>query len=119
MSHNRLSDDSCTYGKALRQSIDPLAYTLDPIRYEHCSTCRMRLGTVGGSTVSHVSGAMLVDTESELRNQTRAASRCPENKYVPGRDYVVSGMRHLPECQMVHYKPVPAARWAPPRGCGA
>jgi hypothetical protein len=115
MSWNRLADDSCTYGKALRQSIDPLEYMLDPAKYEHKRTCRMRVGTVGGTTVSHVQGAELVDTESELRNQTRAASRCPANKYIPGRDYVVKGMRHLPDCQMVHYKPVPAPVWYPPQ----
>jgi hypothetical protein len=33
--HNRLQDDSCYYGKALRQSVNPLEYTLDPIKYEH------------------------------------------------------------------------------------
>lgn len=117
MSLNRLQDDSCYYGKALRQSVNPLEYTLDPIKYEHCKTCRMKLGIVGGTAASHMTGASLVDTESELRNQTRAYSLCPANKYVPGRDLPVSGMKHLPECQMIHYKPVSAPVWAPSAGC--
>jgi hypothetical protein len=59
----------------------------------------MKLG--GSTAASHMTGASLVDTESELRNQTRAYSLCPANKYVPGRDLPVTGMRHLPECQMI------------------
>jgi hypothetical protein len=112
MSMNRLHDDTCYYGKALQQSVNPLAYTLDPIKYEHCRTCRMKLGIVGGTAASHMTGASLVDTESELRNQTRAHSRCPANKYVPGRDMPITGMKHLQECQMIHYKPVIAPVWA-------
>jgi hypothetical protein len=117
MSLNRLQDDSCTYAKVLRQSVNPLEYTLDPIKYQHCKPCRMQLGTVGGTAASRMTGASLVDTESELRNQTRAYSLCPANKYVPGRDMPVTGMQHLPACQMVHYKPVSAPVWVPPARC--
>lgn len=114
MSSNRLSDDLCTYRRALGQSVDPLEYSLDPIKFHHQKTCRMKLGIVGGTAVSHIVGADLVDTESELRLQTRAATRCPTLMYDPHRDAPSARMRHLPTCQMIHYKGVPGATWSPP-----
>lgn len=118
MSMNRLADDTCYYGKALEQSVNPLAYMLDPIKYEHCKPCRNKMGIVGGLAASQVDGPSLVDTESELRNQTRAHSRCPDLKFMPGRDdRQFQNMRHLQECQMVHYKPVMAPVWAPRNDC--
>lgn len=115
MSSNRLTDDLCTYRRALGQSVDPLAYTMDPAKYEHCRKCRMKLGIVGGTAVSHIVGADLVDTESELRLQTRAATRCPKLMYDPTRDGPSSRMEHLRTCQLVHYKGVPGATWSPPQ----
>ena len=34
----------------------PLAYNLDPVRYENCNKCRMDLGVIGGTGVSHIRG---------------------------------------------------------------
>ena len=117
MSWNRLKDDLCTYRRALGQSVDPLEYVLDPIKYENCKRCRMKLGIVGGTNVSHIVGANLVDVESELRLQTRAATRCPTLLYDPDRDGPSPNLEHLPGCQMIAYKAVPAATWSPPTHC--
>lgn len=117
MSSNRLSDDLCTYRRALGQSVDPLEYILSPMKYEHCRRVRMKMGIVGGTAVSHVVGANLVDTESELRLQTRAATRCPELHYDPRRDGPSNRMEHLPTANIAHYKKVPAATWTPPPRC--
>jgi hypothetical protein len=117
MSFNRLSDDLCTYRKALGQSVDPLEYVLDSVRYEHAKRCRMKLGIVGGTAVSHIVGANLVDVESELRLQTRVATRCPSLHYDPHRDGPSRRMEHLPACNMIAYKKVPQASWQPPPKC--
>lgn len=118
---NRLTYDSCAYQQNLNQSVAPLSYVLDPIKYNHCDKCRMEVGTVGGTAVSHVSGN-LVDLENDLRGQNRPNTHCPEYKWVPPAGHVVQGkeyikpvchppvdlsMRHLPPCQMVHYGQVP------------
>ena len=115
MASSRLKDDTCAYQKALKQSVDPLAYQLDPTKYVHGRRCMMTLGTLGGNTVSTLSGELLVDTESELLNITRPASDCPRKKYVPARDGF-GGMKksHLGACQLVNYKAVPGAVWVPP-----
>lgn len=114
MSSNRLSDDLCTYRRALGQSVDPLEYLLQEYKFEHAKKCRMKLGIVGGTAVSHIVGADLVDTESELRLQSRAATKCPSLMYDPLRDGPSERMKHLPTCQMIHYKGVPGATWTPP-----
>ena len=121
MSHNRLSYDQCAYQTTLQQSVAPLSYYLDPVRYEHCNKCRMELGIVGGTAVSHVSGN-LVDLENDLRNANRPNTHCPLYKFVPptnnvlqGKEYIKpvvhpkinTSMLHLPACQMIDYKPVP------------
>lgn len=114
MANSRLNDDTCSYQKALKQSIDPLQYILEPSKYIHSKRCRMDLGIVGGNTVSTLAGEDLVVTESELLNITRPASRCPSKKYVPGRDYVRPDKVHLNTCQLINYKTVKGAEWVPP-----
>ena len=47
MSSNRISYDSCSYKQSLNQSVAPVNFTLDPIKYEHCNKCRIELGVVG------------------------------------------------------------------------
>ena len=121
MSMNRLTYDSCAYQEALHQSTTPLSYVLDPIKYEHCQKCRMELGVVGGSAVSHISGN-LIDLENDLRSQNRPNTHCPmykylpsQNQYVQGKEYIKpvqhpqidTSMRHLMPCQMVNYGSVP------------
>jgi len=118
---NRQIYDQCSYNADLHQSVAPLSYMLDPIKFTRCDACRPELGIVGGTAVSHINGN-LVDLENDLRGQTRPATRCPAYKYLPqdgnvlkSREYIKpvqhpdidTSMRHLRPCQMQHYAPVP------------
>ena len=119
MSSNRLIYDTCAYKKNLDQSVGPLSYVLNPMKYENCNKCRMELGVVGGTAVSHIKGN-LVDLENDLRGQTRAASLCPDKLYHPTKNNLIqtegngctsgrqidTNLVHLPSCQMIRYKPV-------------
>ena len=80
MSSNRLIYDNCEYKTKLNESTNPLNYMLNPIRYENCNKCRMELGVVGGTAVSHIQGN-LVDLETDLMGITRKASLCPSQKF--------------------------------------
>lgn len=129
MSYNRLIYDTCAYKKELDQSTGPLSYTLNPIKFENCNKCRMELGIVGGTAVSHIQGN-IVDLENDLRGQTRPASNCPSKHYTPScpdkigdacqpsqiqlqgtqcapGKTIDTNLVHLRPCQMIRYKPVP------------
>lgn len=121
MSSNRLSYDACAYQTSLNQSVSPLSYMLNPIKYENCSKCRNELGLVGGAAVSNISGN-LVNLESDLLGITRTNTKCPSEKYHKtvnnqivykqkgGNDIstINTTLMHLPSCQMIDYKPVPS-----------
>ena len=81
MSSNRLIYDTCAYKHELSQSVGPLEYVLNPMKFENCNKCRMELGIIGGSSVSHIKGN-LVDLETDLLGITRKASLCPTEKFV-------------------------------------
>ncbi len=122
MSSNRLMYDSCAYEKSLQQSTSPLNYALYTGKYENTAKCRIEFGLVGGNGVSQYSGN-LVDLESDLRGQTRAATLCPCKKYGPdcksascnnkGNGIPCSSssckkqMTHQAACQMQYYPKVP------------
>ena len=121
MSSNRLSYDTCNYKQNLQQSVSSINFVLDPIKFEHKNKCRMELGIIGGTNVSHVKGN-LVDLENDLRGQNRPMTYCSDYKYSPRDDNYVQGkeyikcvqhpkvdttLQHLPSCQMIDYKPVP------------
>jgi hypothetical protein len=133
MSSNRLTYDKCAYKQDLLQSVAPVDYQLDPIKYENCKKCRMELGIVSGTAISHISGN-LVDLESDLRGQTRTISRCPQYDYAPSKDNMIrmqhyikcdqtpdidTTMKHLPSCQMIDYAEVPMAPQGKPFACAA
>ena len=80
MSSNRLMYDTCEYKNKLDESSSTLGYLLDNMKYENCNKCRMELGVLGGSGVSHIKGN-LVDLEADLFGITRKASLCPSKKY--------------------------------------
>ena len=80
MSSNRLMYDTCEYKTRLNENLGTLEYMLDNARYENCGKCRMELGIIGGSNVSHIKGN-LVDLETELRGTSRMNSKCPTKKY--------------------------------------
>ena len=129
MSSNRLIYDTCAYKQNLEQSVGPLAYQLYPGRFENCNKCRIELGTVGGTAVSHIKGN-LVDLEGDLLGITRKASLCPQQKFSSNcaignmancqpNNIVFTGSncndkrvidttpQHLQPCNMIRYKPTP------------
>jgi hypothetical protein len=110
MSATRLADDVGAYRKVLRESADQLSYVLDPNRFVHADGCRVDLGVVGGNAASTLVGEALVDTDSELKNITRRATRADTRR----RDFSAVERNHLKSCQMVTYKKVPGAVWVPP-----
>lgn len=128
---NRLTYDTCAYNKALGESVAPLDYILDPVKYEHCDKCRIELGVVGGTAVSHVTGN-LVDLENNLFGIDRPNTHCPTYKHLPRADAVVQGKeyikpvahpsvstvpRHLQPCQMHDFPEVPLPPAAKPFAC--
>ena len=123
MSSNRISYDNCSYKQSLNQSVAPINFALDPVKYEHCNKCRVELGVVGGMNVSHIKGN-LIDLENDLRGQTRPVTKCSNYKYQPSKNNILESkeyikcvehpkinteMEHLESCQMFEYKPVPRA----------
>lgn len=129
MSSNRLIYDTCEYSTRLQESSNTLNYTLNSLRNENCNKCRMELGTIGGSNVSHIKGN-LVDLETDLFGITRKASLCPIKKFSSAcatgnmascqpENIVIYGENcgekrvidttpvHLKSCNMVRYKPTP------------
>jgi hypothetical protein len=130
MSSNRLMYDTCESQKRANESAGPLEYILNADKYENCSKCRNQLGLIGGTNVSHIAGN-LVDLETDLFGITRKASLCPTQKYlnkcalseninecqvneikIPGncstKERIIDTTpRHLQNCQMTRYKPIP------------
>lgn len=128
---NRMMYDSCAYQQALAQSVSPISYVMDPIKYEHNNKCRMELGIVGGTAVSHITGN-LIDLENDLRNANRPTTQCPSYQYLPtdgktvqGKEYIKpvshpqidTSMNHLPSCQMIQYGAVPNVPQNAPFAC--
>lgn len=115
--------DQCSYTESLNQSVSPLNYMLDPIKYEHCNKCRVELGVVGGTAVSHVNGS-LVDLENNLLGIDRPGTLCSSYKYMPvgpgeqlqGKEYlkpvchpkIDTTLQHLKPCQFQSFPEVPA-----------
>ena len=129
MTSNHLMYDQCAYAKRLQESSGPYYYAMYPGKYSNTAKCRIELGVVGGNNVSVFKGNM-VDLESDLRGQTRAATLCPSGKYAPGCAEprmdgdgtpcgpVPSGrLDHLPECQMNCYPAVQMPNEQPQPSC--
>jgi len=119
---NRLIYDKCAYKQELDQSVSPLAFQLDPIKYNHCNKCRPELGIVGGTAVSHPN-SNLVDLENDLSGRNRPVTHCPGYKYMPtsvqaaqGKEYIKPvkhprldlRMKHLKPCNFSSFSPIPA-----------
>ena len=113
----RLSQDSDAYANAIREGTTPFGYIVNPMKYEHCQKCRHEFGLVGGANVSH-NATNLVDIETELRGQTRSATKCPSNEF-PHRQLPISETKlHLPSCQMIKYPPLVVPQLPPIETCG-
>lgn len=94
MSFNRLTYDDCSYKTELNESVSYLGYMLDPVRYQHCNTCRPESGIVGGTAVSHIKGN-LVDLENNLFGIDRPNTRCPSAKFLSRSDNIVQGNEYI------------------------
>ena len=130
---NRLLYDQCAYSQAVTQSVSPLSYVLDPIQYEHSDKCRVELGVVGGTAVSHINGNM-VDLENNLLGIDRPGLTCDDYMWHPtapgqaiqGREYVKpvchpkidTTLKHLPKCQLSAFPSVPMPATASAFTCG-
>lgn len=99
------------YQKALRQSVDPLSYQLDPAKYIHSHTCRPVLGIVGGNNVSTVPS--MVDAESSLWNLTQPAhyDAAVSSAVLDG---LASQKSDLRSCDFQTFKRMPHAVWDTP-----
>jgi hypothetical protein len=117
MSFSRVKYDNCTYSQNLTQNVSYLSYTLDPMKYQHCTQCRNQLGFVGNE-VSKISGN-LVDLESNLFGIDRELSKCAQMKFLPGELHgkklykttcykeIDARPKHLNQCQFWGYPGVP------------
>lgn len=80
----RLKYDYGNYGKEVQQSTAPLEWVLDPNYVHRCNPCRPNeIGYIGKFGVSYDTSRPLVDTESDLFNISRKATRDPNFKYLP------------------------------------
>ena len=114
MSFNRVKYDTCSYSQNLTENVSYLSYTLDPLKFQHCSPCRSELGITGGNNVTKVAGN-LVDLESNLFGIDREQSSCAAMKYLPGemkgkKQYettcykeIDASPKHLKHCQFINY----------------
>lgn len=128
MSSNRLMYDTSSEQYRVNESVGSMGYLLDSDKYENINKCRIGLGVVGGSNVSHITGN-IVDLESDLYGITRKATLCPDEKFFSKcsvgdinncqpNDIFIKGnattqermistdLLHLPTCNMVDYPTV-------------
>ncbi len=82
MSSNRLIYDNCTYDSRIKTSTGPFQYATYNGKFENSSKSTLERNIIGAEHVALYTGN-LVDLESDLRGQTRLASKCPSRKYAP------------------------------------
>ena len=75
-SSNRLRYDECAYSKTLNESTSPFQYMMYDGKYDNCDKCKQ-------DRFWHPFDKEVVDVESELKNITRPATKCPSLKYNP------------------------------------
>ncbi len=79
MSFTRLDYDKCAYAKELEQSTGSLEYFMFKGKYENNKQCP--------DHTNNIDLVVKTDIESELRNQTRLSSKCPDKKYDPKKNF--------------------------------
>lgn len=75
-SSNRLIYDECSYTKSLTESVSPFAYRTYGGAYENEKKC------IKDKFWKRIDSDV-VDVESDLKNITRPATKCPSLKYNP------------------------------------
>ncbi len=68
--------DRCAYQKDVYQSVEPLSFMMYPGKFENCGKC-----VYDKNNFWRPFDAQIVDAESELKNITRRASKCPQYQY--------------------------------------
>lgn len=82
MAWTHLTADTCSYRNQLAQEVGSFAYIVDPVKYDHPRKSRVEFGIVAGNDVSIIGSKHMVDLESDLKGQTRLASKCPTLYYL-------------------------------------
>lgn len=77
---NSLYDD-CNLQQKQTESVGPYNWIMDPI-YESKSDCFVKQSPFMHNTFKNVPSSV-IDTESDLRNQTRILSRCASSRFDP------------------------------------
>lgn len=75
-SSNRLRYDNCAYAKTLAESVSPFAYQMYDGKYENRDKCKFDVAW-------RPYDREVVDIESDLKNISRPATKCPSLKYNP------------------------------------
>lgn len=96
MSFNRLDYDKCAYAKTLDESTSQIDYWIYLGKYENSKQCS------SGDFTNNLEFGAKVDVESELRNQTRLASKCPEEKYDPSQKPTIPEFTPARVCENIH-----------------
>ncbi|MHB1953425.1 MAG: hypothetical protein ACYCOU_06710 [Sulfobacillus sp.] len=112
MSFNRSIYDACAVRRHRLDNKEMFAYAMNPEKYHNYNDCRVGFGLLGGNNISMYKGS-LVDLESELRNQTRALSRCPEKKFLPNRCGASGGLPPaIGKCQPDNHENLPTCKFS-------
>ena len=96
MSFTRLDYDKCAYSKTLEESCSPLEYMMYQGKFEHSKQCPV------GDHTNNLEFGIKTDVESDLRGQTRQASKCPTEKF-PKNKAKVPDFSPARMCEHVHY----------------
>lgn len=97
MSFNRLDYDKCAYAKQVEESTSPLEYQLFVGKYERCDKCPV------GDFTNNLEFGVKTDVESELKGQTRSASKCPNKKFDPQKMFAAAKYSPPQMCQSIYY----------------
>jgi hypothetical protein len=87
--------DSCEYDQYLQESTAPFQWISDHV-YENNSHCHVDQSPFLQGNNSGIQRSD-IDVESELKNITRANSRCPDKKYNPSK-HTVQTRDYLSNC---------------------
>lgn len=140
-SFNNRRYDPCAYSQFVSQSVSPLSYIINPVKYENVNKCRVELGLVGGTAVSHIKGN-LVDLENNLFGIDRPSTHCDAFQHQPSAPGAIlqgackqnptcgapcyktesypkfdTTLNHLSSCQFNSYPAIPMPDSAPAYSC--
>lgn len=73
--------DKCNLDKKNQESIEPFNWITDSV-YENNSACFVKQSQFTHNQFKNIPSSV-IDIESDLRNQNRVLSRCPETRYDP------------------------------------